>query len=122
MATANQVASGALVRGIRPADLIGRRAISDLAVQPALEGLTKDQIAIGSRMAYRMGVGPRPAPTGSRPRAPTALGTVPRIKAYEIGAIFEVGMYEYDNSVIFMLLEAAFSCISSPTSAPTSWR
>ena len=32
---------------------------------------------------------------------------MPRIKAYEIGAIFEVGMYEYDNGVIFMPLEAA---------------
>ena len=74
----------------------------------ALEGLSKDQIAIGSRMAYRMGVGPGDRLQLISPKGtPTALGTMPRIKAYEIGAIFEVGMYEYDNGVIFMPLEAA---------------
>jgi lipoprotein-releasing system permease protein len=108
MATANQVASGALVRGIRLADLIGRRAISDHVQAGTLEGLTKDQIAIGSRMAYRMGVGPGDRLQLISPKGtPTALGTMPRIKAYEIGAIFEVGMYEYDNTVIFMPLDAA---------------
>jgi lipoprotein-releasing system permease protein len=59
-------------------------------------------------MAYRMGVGLGDRLQLISPKGtPTALGTVPRIKAYEIGAIFEVGMYEYDNSVIFMPLEAA---------------
>jgi lipoprotein-releasing system permease protein len=108
MVTANEVASGALVRGIRPDDLLARRAIADSVQAGALADLTKDQIAIGSRMAYRMGVGLGDrlqliSPKGTS----TALGTVPRIKAYEVGAIFEVGMYEYDNSVIFMPLEAA---------------
>jgi lipoprotein-releasing system permease protein len=108
MATANGVASGALVRGIRPEDLAARPAISGNLQAGSLTGLTKDQIAIGSRMASRMGLGPGDrlqliSPKGTA----TALGTVPRIKAYEIGAIFEVGMYEYDNSVVFMPLEAA---------------
>jgi lipoprotein-releasing system permease protein len=108
MVTANEVASGALVRGIRPDDLIARRAIADSVQAGALADLTKDQIAIGSRMAYRMGVGLGDrlqliSPKGTS----TALGTVPRIKAYEVGAIFEVGMFEYDNTVIFMPLEAA---------------
>jgi lipoprotein-releasing system permease protein len=108
MATANGVASGALVRGIRPEDLAARPAISGNLQAGSLSGLTKDQIAIGSRMASRMGLGPGDrlqliSPEGTA----TALGTVPRIKAYEIGAIFEVGMYEYDNSVVFMPLEAA---------------
>jgi lipoprotein-releasing system permease protein len=108
MATANRAASGALVRGIRPQDLMARSTLADNVVAGSLADLTKDQIAIGSRMAYRMGVGIGDrlqliSPQGT----PTALGTVPRMKAYEIGAIFEVGMFEYDNSVIFMPLEAA---------------
>src|SRR5690606_20787837 len=57
MATANQAASGALVRGIRPEDLRARRALADSVLAGSLAGLTKDQIAIGSRMAYRMGLG-----------------------------------------------------------------
>ena len=108
MATANEVASGALVRGIRPDDLTARRALAEHVQAGSLEGLTKDQIAIGSRMAYRMGVGLGDRLQLISPKGtPTALGTVPRIKAYEIGAIFEVGMFEYDNTVIFMPLEAA---------------
>jgi lipoprotein-releasing system permease protein len=59
-------------------------------------------------MAYRMGLrlGDRLQLISPKGTA-TALGTIPRIKAYEVGAIFEVGMYEYDNGVVFMPLEAA---------------
>jgi lipoprotein-releasing system permease protein len=108
MATANGVASGALVRGIRPADLAARRTIADHLEAGSIADLTTDQIAIGSRMAYRMGLrlGDRLQLISPKGTA-TAIGTVPRIKAYEIGAIFEVGMYEYDNGVVFMPLEAA---------------
>jgi lipoprotein-releasing system permease protein len=108
MATANDVASGALVRGIRLTDLMARHAIADHVQAGSLEGLSEDQIAIGSRMGYRMGVGLGDRLQLISPKGtPTALGTVPRIKAYQIGAVFEVGMYEYDNTVIFMPLEAA---------------
>jgi lipoprotein-releasing system permease protein len=108
MATANGVASGALVRGIRPDDLAGRRAIGDHLKAGSVADLSDDQIAIGSRMAYRMGLslGDRLQLISPKGTA-TAIGTIPRIKAYEIGAIFEVGMYEYDNGVVFMPLEAA---------------
>jgi lipoprotein-releasing system permease protein len=108
MTTANGVASGALVRGIRTGDLMARPALAGGVQAGSLADLTRDQIAIGSRMAYRMGLGLGDrlqliSPKGTA----TALGTMPRIKAYEIGAIFEVGMYEYDNGVVFMPLEAA---------------
>ncbi len=108
MASANGVASGALVRGIRPKDLMARKTIAEGVRAGALDTLGPEQIAIGSRMAYRMGLGLGDRLTLISPKGtPTAFGTVPRIKAYEIGAIFEVGMYEYDNSFIFMPLEEA---------------
>jgi lipoprotein-releasing system permease protein len=108
MATANGVASGALVRGIRPEDLAARPTVAGNIRAGSLEALGEDRIAIGSRMAFRMalGVGDRLSlisPQGT----PTAFGTVPRIKAYEIAAIFEVGMFEYDSSFVFMPLEEA---------------
>jgi lipoprotein-releasing system permease protein len=37
----------------------------------------------------------------------TMAGTLPRIKSYRIVAIFDVGMYEYDNGMIYIPLEAA---------------
>jgi lipoprotein-releasing system permease protein len=35
----------------------------------------------------------------------TIIGSIPRIKTYKIGAIFDSGMYEYDSSTIFMNFE-----------------
>ena len=108
MASANGVASGALVRGIRPADLAARGTIARGVRAGALDTLGDEQIAIGSRMAYRMGLNLGDRLTLISPKgAATAFGTMPRMKAYEIGAIFEVGMFEYDNSFIFMPLEEA---------------
>jgi len=108
MASANGVASGALVRGIRPADLAARETIAKGLRAGSLENLGEEQIAIGSRMAYRMGLRLGDRLTLISPKGTaTAFGTVPRMKAYEIGAVFEVGMFEYDNSFIFMPLEEA---------------
>ncbi len=108
MATANGVASGALVHGIRPTDLAALAAIADHLVAGSVARLGDDQVAIGARMAYRMGLSLGDRVTLISPQGtPTAFGMVPRVKAYEIGAIFEVGMYEYDSTFLFMPLEAA---------------
>jgi lipoprotein-releasing system permease protein len=108
MVTAHGVASGALVRGIRPEDLAARAAIAGHLQAGSVARLSDDQIAIGSRMAYRMALGLGDRLTLISPNGtPTAFGTVPRMKAYEIGAIFEVGMFEYDNTLVFMPFEAA---------------
>ena len=107
MATANEVASGAIVHGIREADLRARPSLARNILQGSLD-LAPNRLAIGSRMAFRMGLGIGDRLTLISPKGTaTAFGTVPRMKAYEVGAIFEVGMYEYDNAFIFMPFEAA---------------
>ncbi len=108
MATANGVASGASSGASgRPTSPRSNRSRATCRGAD-LAKLGEDQIAIGSRMAFRMGldVGDRLELISPKGTA-TAFGTVPRMKAYQIGAIFEVGMYEYDNSLIFMPLDAA---------------
>src|SRR5205823_1322768 len=37
----------------------------------------------------------------------TAFGTMPRLKTYRVAALFNVGFYEYDNSFIYVPLQAA---------------
>ena len=37
----------------------------------------------------------------------TPFGTAPRIKRYQVTAVFEIGMSEYDSSVVFMPLAEA---------------
>jgi len=107
MATANGIASGGIVRGVRAEDLAARPTIAENFLQGSLP-LAENHVAIGSRMAYRMGIGLGDPLTLISPQGTaTAFGTMPRMKTYEVGAIFEVGMFEYDNSFIFMPLDAA---------------
>ena len=109
MATANGIASGALVRGVRPEDLGRRAIITDNLVQGSLDGFVgRDAVVIGDRLALklRLEVGDRItliSPEGTA----TALGTVPRLRAYRVAATFNIGMFEYDSSFVFMPLKAA---------------
>jgi lipoprotein-releasing system permease protein len=111
MASANGVASGVLVRGLREAELRGRAILEDNILQGALEDFAgARKAAIGSRLARRMGLRLGDQLTLISPDGPaTALGTLPRVVRFEVAAIFEIGMYEYDNGVVFTSLAAAQS-------------
>ena len=109
MASANNVVSGAMVRGVS-VESLGRHAVLARAVRDGtIEALADEgHIMIGVRMAQRMGLRVGTGLTLISPRgAATPFGTMPRIKTYVVGAVFEVGMYEYDNSFIYMALPAA---------------
>ena len=109
LATANNVASGALVRGMRPEDFAARRLIaSNIRAGSLAEFEGEDAVAIGGRMAqkFALNVGDRItliSPQGNL----TAFGTTPRLRAYRVAAIFDVGMFEYDSTFIYMPLAAA---------------
>ncbi|MFZ5792014.1 MAG: lipoprotein-releasing ABC transporter permease subunit [Pseudomonadota bacterium] len=109
MMTAGAQAAGALVRGMTREDLEKHRVIADHLVAGSLDGFQgTDVIALGSRLARRMGVGIGGEVTLVTPQGQTTLiGAIPRMKTYTVVAIFEVGMYEYDNSFAFVPLEAA---------------
>lgn len=109
MASANGIASGAIVRGVRPKDLEGRALFKSAVFGGDINRLDDSgTIAIGSRMAGRMGVGVGGKVSLISPQgAATAFGTIPRIKTFEVVALFEVGMYEYDNGFVFIPLADA---------------
>jgi lipoprotein-releasing system permease protein len=108
MATTEAGASGALVRGIRPEDLRERRLIADHIVAGSLAEFGDDDIAVGERLAQRLGVGVGGRITLISPEGTdTAFGTMPRLKTYRIAALFNVGFYEYDNSFIYVPLNSA---------------
>jgi len=108
MATSEIAAAGALVRGIRPQDLRRRPLVADHIVQGSLADFEDDGVAVGARLARRLGIAVGSAITIISPQGTaTAFGTMPRIKTYNVVALFDVGMYEYDNSFIFVPLEAA---------------
>jgi lipoprotein-releasing system permease protein len=102
-------ASGVLVRGIRGSDLEKLGSIARNIKQGTLDGFDGGQgIAIGSRLAEQLSVRVGDNLTLVSPRgAVTPMGTTPRIKAYKVAAVFEIGMSEYDAAFVFMPLPEA---------------
>ncbi len=102
-------ASGVVVRGMRGADLMKLTQVSKNIKQGTLDGFDDGQgIAIGSRLAEQLSVRAGDNLTLVAPRgAVTPMGTTPRIKAYKIAAVFEIGMSEYDSAFVFMPLTEA---------------
>ena len=109
MAIGANTASGALVRGMRPSDLSSHRLIAENIAQGSLEAYgDRDSVVVGDRLARRLGLAAGDAIKLISPQGTaTAFGTVPRGRAYTIAATFDVGMYEYDATFVFMPLAAA---------------
>jgi len=101
--------TGVLVRGIRAADLNKLSSIANNLKQGTLEGFDQGQgLAIGRRMSDQLSVRAGDNITLVAPRgAVTPMGTTPRIKTYKVAAVFEIGMSEYDSSIVFMPLPEA---------------
>ena len=66
------------------------------------------KVAIGVRLATDIGARVGDTITVINPQGRTTpFGTVPRQIGYEVGAIFEVGIYDYDNSFVVMPMKDA---------------
>ncbi|MEE8333930.1 MAG: lipoprotein-releasing ABC transporter permease subunit [Alphaproteobacteria bacterium] len=119
MATVRGRASGAVVRGIRPADIRRHETLAGNIKQGTLDkfGALGD-IVVGTRFATRHGlaVGDRITLVSPQSRV-TAFGSVPRMKTFRIRALFEIGMYEYDSSFLFVTLDAAQAFFRLPGTA-----
>ncbi len=107
--SANGTSTGGLVRGIREPDLEHLPSIANnIRVGSLRDFHGDDAIAIGVVLAQRMGLAIGSPLTLLSPNgAVTAFGTVPRVKAYRVVAIFQAGMNEYDSTFAFLPLSAA---------------
>ena len=96
--------TGALVRGIRGEDLGKLSLIAGNIRAGSIVGFDQSEgVAIGSRMAQNLGLVLGDTITLISPDGDVSpLGTTPRVKAYPIVAIYEIGMSEYDSTIIFM--------------------
>jgi len=116
MATANGVARGAVVRGFRPDDLRAKTTVAGNIKAGSLDDFVgQDVVLIGTRMAERMGLTVGDKVTLISPKGNiTAFGTVPRMKSFRVIGLFEIGMFEYDSSFVFMPLQAAQTYFQLP--------
>jgi lipoprotein-releasing system permease protein len=109
MAMVKGEARGALVRGIKPEDLKARDLIASKIITGKLDNFGgKDKAVVGHRLAMRLGLMPGDRLTLVAPQTSAGpFGAVPRMRSYEIAATFEVGMYEYDSTFVYLPLKAA---------------
>lgn len=101
-------ATGVIVRGVTNKDLQNKKLLID-SVDAAHRANFKDNdIFIGVEMARRfdLRVGDVMTLISPKPKN-TPFGSMPRSKAFRIGGVFDVGMFEYNSNFIFMPLETA---------------
>ena len=110
MASANGRVEGVLVRGMRLEDIRNNPVISGHVLSGNLGNITpgSNRVAIGSRLAETLGAYPGSEISLISPEGrSTVMGTVPRIVSYTVGAVFEVGVYDYDKAFVVMPMQDA---------------
>jgi lipoprotein-releasing system permease protein len=98
-----------VVRGLTETGLKALPLIAGNVRAGSLDGFdSQEGIALGTRLANSLRVTAGDSVTLVSPRgATTPFGTAPRIKPYRVAAVFEMGMSEYDRTMVFMPLGEA---------------
>lgn len=99
-----------LLRGMPVPDIVKNSTIDSKVVMGSLKSLKpgSGNVAIGSRLAESLGAEVGDQITIINPQGPsTPFGTMFRSVSYTVGAIFEIGVYDYDKAYVMMPLEDA---------------
>jgi lipoprotein-releasing system permease protein len=110
MASRQNRSAGAIVRGVLPADLGRNPLVADNVLEGNLAEFKAGEpvVALGARLAETLLARPGDTITLISPNGQvTPFGTTPRIAAYRVVAVFEVGIFDYDNAFVFMPLDTA---------------
>ena len=110
MATANGRFEGVLVRGMRVEDILANKTITSNVLAGDIKSIVpgSNRVALGSRLADTLGAYPGSQITLWNPEGrSTVVGTVPREVTYTVGAIFEIGVYDYDKAFVILPMQDA---------------
>jgi lipoprotein-releasing system permease protein len=110
MGTANGRFEGVIVRGMRVEDLRANRTLNEHIVAGDIRTVTpgSGKVAVGSRLAEQLGLYPGGQITLWNPEGrSTVMGTVPREVTYTVGAVFEIGVYDYDKAFVILPMHDA---------------
>ncbi len=104
LASGANASSGVLVRGVRQQDLPKISGIYNNVRLGTLKDFDQSHgVAIGTRLATQLGLTIGDRLTLVTPRGSvTPMGVTPRVISYPVVAIFEIGMSEYDSTVVVM--------------------
>ena len=99
---------GVVLKGILPEMESKLSALSANMVEGSINDFKDDSIIIGKELAHSIGTfkGDRVKVLSAEGRL-TPLGTVPRMRTFEVVGIFSSGLYDYDNSWVYVPINAA---------------
>lgn len=103
--------SGGVLRGLDPETLAQGGPPAVAVREGSFEALSRPspgelpQVAVGNELAKNLGLGVGSllkviSPLGTL----TPLGRIPRVKNFQVGAIFHSGMFEFDNTLVYASL------------------
>lgn len=101
--------SGGMVRGMTVEGMKKLRVVSKTLDQTVFDQFRgENAIIIGEALAEQAGLGIGSRVTLISPKgSATVMGTLPRIRSYEVVGIFDSGMHEYNASYVFLPMQAA---------------
>ncbi len=109
LASSGRRSLGAVVRGMRPDDLRAKSLVADAISIGELQSFGAPETAVmGERLARSLGL-----QIGDRVRLLSPQGsagdfrTAPKSQAFEVVALFDVGMHEYDSAYLYIPLASA---------------
>ncbi|HCJ61848.1 MAG: lipoprotein-releasing ABC transporter permease subunit [SAR116 cluster bacterium] len=107
--------SGVITRGMPVTALKNLELLARGIVGGRMPEAEDRSVLVGSGLARKLGVFAGDDITLMSPEGIyTPFGQIPRVEAYNVAAIFEVGMTEYDNAYLFMGLEEAQEFFGKP--------
>ena len=116
LANANGRVEAVLVRGMEVADIRSNETLGGKVLAGDLDMVSagSSQVALGSQLAQNLGVQIGSSITIINPAGrSTPFGTVPREIGYTVGAIFEIGVFEFDKAYVVMPMSDAQTLLLS---------
>ncbi|WP_395462905.1 lipoprotein-releasing ABC transporter permease subunit [Wolbachia endosymbiont of Cantharis cryptica] len=104
---ANGKIAGSVVRGVSTKDLLNNTTITNNVIIGDVKKFDEGVI-IGARLAEALNIDYGDKIVLMSPEGFDALfGEMPRMKKYKVVAMFDIGMFEYDNTLIYMPIKSA---------------
>ena len=102
----NDYSKGVIIRGYKPKDFPKLEIINDKSFIGKPNNLTKNNISISKELSFILGVEIGDDITIMSPSGvQTIIGSLPKQKTFKVTSLFESGLIDFDNNVIFINLE-----------------
>ena len=102
----NDYSKGIIIRGYKAKDFSKLEIINDKSFIGKPNDLTKNNISISKELSFILGVEIGDDITIMSPSGvQTIIGSLPKQKTFKVTSLFESGLIDFDNNVIFINLE-----------------